>query len=319
MSTRTSGSSRMSAALRTRLIGRSRYRPRGPPSSSQERARTYCQRSTSGARVLPREQGEVRRAGRRRAAPPLVASRAFLTRPARSSRHAQRIGRTRHPTAPQDPDRSARRPSSSPRSSGARWPGSSTPPTGSRTLARRRSPRRQAIQKASGLDGSPGLIAVVDTPGGAASAHGARARRGGRARPRRRSGGGRRAHARRRAGGRALVARGRDVGAGHRDAARHRPTRPTSSPARPHRLEHVPGVTLGGPAVAGEQIGDQVNSDLGRAEMLAFPLLARARLLLLPRRPRRGASADGRAADAWCPRSWSSASSTASTACRSTR
>ena len=41
-----------------------------------------------------------------------------------------------------------------------------------------------------------------------------------------------------------------------------------------HRLEHVPGVTLGGPAVAGEQIGDQVNSDLGRAELLAFPLLA---------------------------------------------
>ena len=41
-----------------------------------------------------------------------------------------------------------------------------------------------------------------------------------------------------------------------------------------HRLERVPGVTLGGPAVAGEQIGDQVGTDLGRAEMLAFPLLA---------------------------------------------
>ena len=41
-----------------------------------------------------------------------------------------------------------------------------------------------------------------------------------------------------------------------------------------HRLAPVPGVTLGGSAVAGEQIGDQVNSDLGRAELLAFPLLA---------------------------------------------
>ena len=41
-----------------------------------------------------------------------------------------------------------------------------------------------------------------------------------------------------------------------------------------HRLEGVPGVTLGGPAVAGEQVGDQVNSDLGRAELLAFPILA---------------------------------------------
>jgi uncharacterized membrane protein YdfJ with MMPL/SSD domain len=41
-----------------------------------------------------------------------------------------------------------------------------------------------------------------------------------------------------------------------------------------NRLEDVPGVTLGGSAVAGEQIGDQVNTDLGRAEMFAFPLLA---------------------------------------------
>jgi trehalose monomycolate/heme transporter len=33
------------------------------------------------------------------------------------------------------------------------------------------------------------------------------------------------------------------------------------------------GVTVGGPAVAGLQIGDTVSEDLGRAEMLAFPLL----------------------------------------------
>lgn len=34
------------------------------------------------------------------------------------------------------------------------------------------------------------------------------------------------------------------------------------------------GVTLGGSAVAGEQVGEQVGMDLGRAELLAFPLLA---------------------------------------------
>jgi uncharacterized membrane protein YdfJ with MMPL/SSD domain len=39
------------------------------------------------------------------------------------------------------------------------------------------------------------------------------------------------------------------------------------------RLEHRPGVTLGGSAVAQHQVGDQVEKDLQRAEMLAFPLL----------------------------------------------
>ncbi|HKH17531.1 MAG TPA: MMPL family transporter [Solirubrobacteraceae bacterium] len=39
------------------------------------------------------------------------------------------------------------------------------------------------------------------------------------------------------------------------------------------RLEGMPGVVLGGPEVVGEQAGEQVQEDLARAEMLAFPLL----------------------------------------------
>jgi putative drug exporter of the RND superfamily len=39
------------------------------------------------------------------------------------------------------------------------------------------------------------------------------------------------------------------------------------------RLEGEPGVTLGGPAVAQQQVNEQVEEDLRRAEMLAFPLL----------------------------------------------
>ena len=39
------------------------------------------------------------------------------------------------------------------------------------------------------------------------------------------------------------------------------------------RLEGVPGVTFGGPSLAQEQVNHQVESDLRRAEMLAFPLL----------------------------------------------
>jgi RND superfamily putative drug exporter len=38
-------------------------------------------------------------------------------------------------------------------------------------------------------------------------------------------------------------------------------------------LADEPGVTLGGPVIAGEQIGEQVGEDLARAELLAFPLL----------------------------------------------
>ena len=39
------------------------------------------------------------------------------------------------------------------------------------------------------------------------------------------------------------------------------------------RLEDRPGVVLGGPELIGEQAGTQVQEDLARAEMLAFPIL----------------------------------------------
>ena len=39
------------------------------------------------------------------------------------------------------------------------------------------------------------------------------------------------------------------------------------------RLDGTPGVTLGGPALAQEQVNKQVESDLRKAEMLAFPFL----------------------------------------------
>jgi uncharacterized membrane protein YdfJ with MMPL/SSD domain len=125
---------------------------------------------------------------------------------------------------------------------------------------------REAIQKASGLDAAPGVIAVVDRPDQPRVAQVARILEDvpGVAVVRTPADG---------PGGRALVAAdGKsalvtatleasadegDVVAGATD-----------------RLKDVPGVTLGGSAVAGEQIGDQVNADLGRAELLAFPLLA---------------------------------------------
>jgi uncharacterized membrane protein YdfJ with MMPL/SSD domain len=132
---------------------------------------------------------------------------------------------------------------------------------------------RQAIQQASGLDASPGLIAVVDTPRGAAGAQAqrrvaevARVLDGvpGVAVVRTPADG---------SGGRALVAA--DGTSALVTATLRASADEADVVARAtHRLERVPGVTLGGPAVAGEQIGDQVGSDLGRAEMLAFPLLA---------------------------------------------
>jgi RND superfamily putative drug exporter len=39
------------------------------------------------------------------------------------------------------------------------------------------------------------------------------------------------------------------------------------------RLARIPGVTAGGAVLAQEQVGDQVQEDLARAEMLAFPIL----------------------------------------------
>jgi uncharacterized membrane protein YdfJ with MMPL/SSD domain len=125
---------------------------------------------------------------------------------------------------------------------------------------------REAIQKASGLDAAPGLIAVVQTPGGSQQrvAEVGRILKGvpGVATVRTPAD-----------GGRALVARDGEsalVTATLRASADEGDVVATAT----DRLEQVPGVTLGGAAVAGEQIGDQVNTDLGRAEMFAFPILA---------------------------------------------
>ena len=130
---------------------------------------------------------------------------------------------------------------------------------------------REAIQQASGLDAAPGVMAVVDTPGGAASAQGRE----------------RVAHVARVLGGIPGVAIVRTPADAGRALVAHDGTSALVTATlrasadegdvvarATHRLEGVPGVTLGGPAVAGEQVGDQVNSDLGRAELLAFPILA---------------------------------------------
>jgi uncharacterized membrane protein YdfJ with MMPL/SSD domain len=127
---------------------------------------------------------------------------------------------------------------------------------------------REAIQRASGLDPAPGIIAVVDTPNGARDqqrvAEVARIAE--------------------RAPGVAIVHTPADAGPAliARDGKSALVTATLKASAdegevvaaATERLKDVPGVTLGGSAVAGEQIGDQVNSDLGRAEMFAFPLLA---------------------------------------------
>jgi RND superfamily putative drug exporter len=46
------------------------------------------------------------------------------------------------------------------------------------------------------------------------------------------------------------------------------------------RMEQLPGVALGGPEVINEQAGTQVQEDLARAEMIAFPLLFLVSLLV---------------------------------------
>jgi uncharacterized membrane protein YdfJ with MMPL/SSD domain len=127
---------------------------------------------------------------------------------------------------------------------------------------------REAIQQASGLDAAPGVIAVVDTPRGAqdeprvAQVAGILEGVPGVAIVRTPADAGRALVAR--DGKSALVTATLRASADEGDVV----ARATD------RLEDVPGVTLGGSAVAGEQIGDQVNTDLGRAEMFAFPLLA---------------------------------------------
>jgi uncharacterized membrane protein YdfJ with MMPL/SSD domain len=136
---------------------------------------------------------------------------------------------------------------------------------------------RQAIERASGLESGPGVIALVETPRGATSGEGrervAAVRRVLAADP---GVGAVRAPAD--PGGRRLVAaNGRSAlvigtlkaSADDGDVA--------DRVARP--LHGIPGVTLGGSAVSGIQVSDQVSSDLGRAEMFAFPILAVLALL----------------------------------------
>ena len=130
--------------------------------------------------------------------------------------------------------------------------------------------RADALLERAGVGAGVDVVALVDTPGGAASPQ-ARARVAEVARELR-------------AdpdmagvvtfeqGGRALVARdGRSTyvagtlhpGADENDAGER----------LIDRFEGRPGVTLGGFAVASPQVNEQVSEDLARAEMLAFPLL----------------------------------------------
>ena len=153
---------------------------------------------------------------------------------------------------------------------------------------------QQAIEDASGLEASPGLIAVVDTPGGAAGAEGSgasprslRSCTAFRAWPSCARWPARRARAR---GG------GRDVGAGHRDARgigrRGRRRRPRDASPRAHARRDAR--RLRGRRRADRRSGQQRS---GPRRDVRLPAPGAAGLLLLPRRPRRGASADGRAAD----------------------
>jgi uncharacterized membrane protein YdfJ with MMPL/SSD domain len=131
---------------------------------------------------------------------------------------------------------------------------------------------RQTIERASGLEASPGVIAVVDTPQGATSVPGrariAAVRRVLAADP-----------------GVGAVRAAGDPGARGLVAANGRSALVTAalkasaddgdvSSRLTSRLDDMAGVTLGGSAVSGIQVSDQVSSDLGRAEMFAFPILA---------------------------------------------
>jgi hypothetical protein len=85
------------------------------------------------------------------------------------------------------------------------------------------------------------------------------------------------------------------------------------------RLERIPGVTVGGGELAGEQVGDQVSEDIARAELLAFPilfLLSSSSSAASSRRCSRSRSVARRS----CSRSSGCGSSTArSSQCRSSR
>jgi uncharacterized membrane protein YdfJ with MMPL/SSD domain len=125
---------------------------------------------------------------------------------------------------------------------------------------------REAIADATGASASPDIVALVrlgapaDSSAGqsklrdvAAAAEGPEVAR---------------VEAYRPGGPRELVSRdGRSsyVAVSLRDGADYEPVA--------ERLDRVGGVVLGGPEIVGEQAGEQVQEDLARAEMLAFPLL----------------------------------------------
>jgi RND superfamily putative drug exporter len=126
---------------------------------------------------------------------------------------------------------------------------------------------RKQIERASGLKASPGVIALVDAPRGVTSAD-ARARV---------------------AAVRRVLAADADVGAvrtgGDLVAADGRSALVTATLEAgaddfeaadriEAELKDVRGVALGGPAVVNAQTREQVRGDLGRGELLAFPILA---------------------------------------------
>jgi uncharacterized membrane protein YdfJ with MMPL/SSD domain len=123
---------------------------------------------------------------------------------------------------------------------------------------------RKTIERASGLGASPGVIVLVDTPRGATGAEGRE----------------------RIAAVRRVLATDPGIGAGRGVLAADGRSALVTATLKANaddgdvvdrvaaHLHGMPGVTLGGSAVAGEQVSTQVSDDLGRAELLAFPLLA---------------------------------------------
>ena len=125
---------------------------------------------------------------------------------------------------------------------------------------------REAIARATGASATPDVVALVRLGAPADSAAGqaklrevARAAAGPEVA---------RVDAYQRGGPQELVSERRPVELRRDHAARRRGRRPRGrSPGR------WPGVALGGPEVIDEQAGTQVQEDLARAELLAFPLL----------------------------------------------
>ena len=118
---------------------------------------------------------------------------------------------------------------------------------------------RHLIERASGLQTAPGVIALVDTPRGASGRVEAVRRV-----LEREPGIGAVREVAAADGASTLVLATARAGADERDVA----DRALDD------LKDTPGVTLGGPSVTRAQISKQVQSDLGRGELLAFPLVA---------------------------------------------